>query len=175
MLRARDNDAWAILACNTYVSNDFEFDVLRIGVPWAGFGFLFLVAHGKVRALVQTHGEIGPGRSRWTTAAGSAPAVATAARCDRGDADVTEAAYLIVGHRYQLNYNKLLHHAPETLTKHNLTIWRRAFVSFTVYSFLVPGTKGRNGHAVNKRTRFFLTTQVRLGLSRIRLGYDMPN
>jgi len=22
-------------------------------------------------------------------------------------------AYLIVGHRYQLNYNKLLHHAPE--------------------------------------------------------------
>lgn len=84
MCCARDNDAWAILACITYISNDFEFDVLRIGVPWAGFGFLFLVAHGKVRALVQTHGEIGPGRSRWTIAAGSAPAVATAARCDRG-------------------------------------------------------------------------------------------
>jgi len=37
----------------------------------------------------------------------------SAAARPRGRRPSIGMAYLIVGHRYQLNYNKLLHHAPE--------------------------------------------------------------
>lgn len=76
------------LACIAYIPDDFELDVLWIRLAWAGFGFLFLVAHGKVRTLVYSRRD--SVRGDFPGGPGSTPAAAAAAiaaRRDREDAD----------------------------------------------------------------------------------------